>query len=54
LVTMVLVLQSVGLPVEGIGLILAVDWFLDRCRTTVNVWGDAIGAAVIDRFEGQA
>ncbi len=51
LVTMVLVLQSVGLPVEGIGLILAVDWLLDRFRTTVNVWGDAVGAAVIDRFE---
>jgi Na+/H+-dicarboxylate symporter len=47
LVTMVLVLQAVGLPLEGIGLILAVDWFLDRCRTTVNVWGDSIGAAVI-------
>jgi len=47
LVTMVLVLQAVGLPLEGIGLILAIDWFLDRCRTTVNVWGDSIGAAVI-------
>jgi solute carrier family 1 (neuronal/epithelial high affinity glutamate transporter), member 1 len=51
LVTMVLVLQSVGLPVEGIGLILAVDWILDRCRTTINVWGDAVGAAVVSRFE---
>lgn len=51
LVTMVLVLQSVGLPVEGIGLILAIDWFLDRSRTIVNVWGDSVGAAVIDRFE---
>jgi solute carrier family 1 (high affinity glutamate transporter) protein 1 len=49
LVTMVLVLQSVGLPVKGIGMILAVDWLLDRCRTTVNVWGDAVGAAVVDR-----
>jgi Na+/H+-dicarboxylate symporter len=47
LVTMVIVLQAVGLPLEGIGLILAIDWFLDRCRTTVNVWGDSIGAAVI-------
>ena len=51
LVTMVLVLQSVGLPTEGIGLILAIDWFLDRCRTTVNVWGDAVGAAVVDKLE---
>ncbi len=47
LVTMVLVLSAVGLPLEGIGFILAIDWFLDRCRTTVNVWGDAVGAAVI-------
>jgi Na+/H+-dicarboxylate symporter len=51
LVTMVLVLQAVGLPLEGVGLILAIDWLLDRFRTTVNVWGDGIGAAVIDRFE---
>ncbi|MEQ8820427.1 MAG: dicarboxylate/amino acid:cation symporter [Sumerlaeia bacterium] len=36
-------------PVAGLALILPVDWFLDRLRTTVNVWGDAIGAAVIDR-----
>ncbi|NOY89434.1 MAG: dicarboxylate/amino acid:cation symporter, partial [FCB group bacterium] len=47
-VTMVFVLSAVGLPMEGIGLIWAVDWFLDRCRTTVNVWGDSIGAAVIN------
>ena len=51
LVTMVLVLQAVGLPMEGIGMILAIDWLLDRFRTTVNVWGDCVGAAVIDRFE---
>lgn len=49
LVTMVIVLRAVGLPIEGIGLILAVDWLLDRFRTAVNVWGDACGAAVIDR-----
>lgn len=53
LVTMVLVLKSVGLPMEGIGLILAIDWLLDRFRTTVNVWGDCIAAAVIDRFQGE-
>lgn len=51
LVTMVIVLQAVGLPMEGIGIILAIDWLLDRFRTTINVWGDCIGAAVIDRFE---
>jgi Na+/H+-dicarboxylate symporter len=51
LVTMVIVLTAVGLPVEGVGLVLTVDWLLDRFRTTVNVWGDSVGAAVIDRFE---
>lgn len=51
LVTMVLVLQAVGLPLEGIGLILAIDWLLDRFRTTINVWGDSVGAAVIDNLE---
>jgi len=46
-VTMIFVLAAVGLPLEGIGLIWAIDWFLDRCRTTVNVWGDSVGASVI-------
>ncbi|MDQ6966429.1 MAG: cation:dicarboxylase symporter family transporter, partial [Mariprofundaceae bacterium] len=50
LVTMVIVLEAVGLPLEGIGLLLAIDWFLDRCRTTVNVFGDAVGAAVVGRY----
>ena len=49
LVTMVMVLQAVDLPLEGVGLILAVDWLLDRFRTPVNVWGDAVGAAVVER-----
>ena len=49
LVTMIIVLTAVGLPIEGIGLLLAIDWFLDRIRTTVNVWGDSVGAAVIER-----
>jgi Na+/H+-dicarboxylate symporter len=51
LVTMVLVLQSVGLPLEGIGVILSIDWFLDRWRTTINVWGDSVGAAVVERWQ---
>jgi Na+/H+-dicarboxylate symporter len=46
-VMMVFVLTAVDLPLEGIGFIWAIDWFLDRCRTTVNVWGDSIGAAII-------
>ena len=53
LVTMVIVLQAVNLPIEGISLILVIDWFLDRCRTTVNVWGDAVGAAVVDTLENR-
>jgi Na+/H+-dicarboxylate symporter len=51
LVTMVIVLKAVGLPIEGITLILVIDWFLDRCRTTVNVWGDSVGAAVVEHYE---
>ncbi len=50
LVTMVIVLRAVDLPLEGIELILAVDWLLDRFRTTVNVWGDAVGAGVVERW----
>lgn len=50
IVTIVIVLSAVNLPAEGIGLILAVDWFLDRCRTVVNVWGNGVGAAVVDRL----
>lgn len=51
LVTMVIVLRAVGLPIEGIGLLLSIDWLLDRFRTTINVWGDAVGAAVIEEME---
>ena len=50
LVTLLIVLAAVGLPAAGIGTILAIDWFLDRQRTAVNVFGDAVGAAVIDRW----
>lgn len=54
LVTMVIVLNAVGLPIEGITLILTVDWLLDRFRTTVNVWGDSVGAGVIETLENNA
>ena len=49
LVTMVIVLQAAGIPMTGIGAILAIDWFLDRLRTTLNVFGDSVGAAVVEQ-----
>ncbi|MFM8415277.1 MAG: dicarboxylate/amino acid:cation symporter [Planctomycetota bacterium] len=52
LVMMAIILQAVGLPAESQGIILAVDRVLDMGRTTVNVWSDACGAAVIDTLEG--
>ncbi|MCB9933017.1 MAG: dicarboxylate/amino acid:cation symporter [Planctomycetes bacterium] len=51
LVMMAIVLTAVGIDPANAGLILAVDWFLDRFRTAVNVAGDAIGAGVIDHLE---
>ncbi|MBN1818002.1 MAG: dicarboxylate/amino acid:cation symporter, partial [Sedimentisphaerales bacterium] len=53
LFTMMIVLQAVNLPLEGIAMILAVDRILDMFRTAVNVWGDTCGAAVIARTEGE-
>jgi DAACS family dicarboxylate/amino acid:cation (Na+ or H+) symporter len=50
----VLVLQTVGIPAEGIGVILGVDRVLDMCRTTVNVAGDLAIAASVDRLSGEA
>ncbi|MGH0154104.1 UNVERIFIED_CONTAM: hypothetical protein FKN15_035809 [Acipenser sinensis] len=47
LVTMVIVLTSVGLPADDITLIVAADWALDRFRTMVNVLGDALAAGII-------
>ena len=52
LVMIVVVLRTLGLPLEGVGLILAVDRVLDMFRTSVNVWSDTVGAAVIARWEG--
>jgi len=53
LVMISVVLTSVGLPLEGVGLILAVDPFLDMCRTTVNVFSDTCGAVIIAKSEGE-
>ncbi|SHF74752.1 Na+/H+-dicarboxylate symporter [Mariniphaga anaerophila] len=51
LVMMTVILSAVGLPLEGIGLILAVDRILDMLRTSVNVWSDSCGAVTIARSE---
>jgi Na+/H+-dicarboxylate symporter len=48
LVTMTLVFNAVGLPTEYIALLLTVDWFLDRSRTTINVLGDVNVACLLD------
>ena len=48
LVTMTLVFTAVGLPIEYIGLLLTVDWFLDRCRTMINVLGDVNVSCILD------
>ncbi len=50
-VMLIIVLNAVNLPIEAVGLILAVDRVLDMCRTTVNVWSDMTACAVVDRLE---
>ena len=52
LVMLVMVLNQVGLPVEGIGLIIGVDRLLDMCRTAVNVAGDGAVSTVVAHSEG--
>jgi len=53
LVMITIILTAVGLPLEGIGLILAVDRILDMIRTSVNVWSDSCGAVTIARSENE-
>jgi Na+/H+-dicarboxylate symporter len=48
LVTMTLVFSAVHLPLEDIAILLTVDWFLDRCRTMINVLGDVNVACLLD------
>ena len=50
LVMMTMILSAVGLPLEAIGLIAAVDRILDMFRTAINVWGDLLAAKVLNRF----
>jgi len=51
MVMMSIILSAVGLPLEGVAIILAVDRILDMFRTTANVFSDSVGAVIISRFE---
>jgi len=53
LITLALVLEQAGLPVEGIALIIGVDRLLDMLRTVINVTGDAVASVVVAKSEGQ-
>jgi len=53
LVMMSIILNAVGLPLEGVGIILAVDRVLDMFRTTVNVLSDSVGSVIVARLEGE-
>jgi proton glutamate symport protein len=53
LVVVIIILKSIGLPAEGIGMILAVDRILDMCRTTVNVFSDSCCAVLVAATEGE-
>ena len=53
LITLMIVLRAVNLPIEGIGMILAVDRLLDMLRTAVNVWGDTCGTVVVAKLENE-
>lgn len=53
IVMLAMVLQQVGIPVEGIALILPIDRILDMCRTVVNVTGDAVGTVIVSKSEGE-
>jgi Na+/H+-dicarboxylate symporter len=53
LVAITIILTAIGLPVEAVGLILAVDRVLDMCRTSVNVFSDSCGAVLIARMGGE-
>jgi Na+/H+-dicarboxylate symporter len=53
MVMMSIILKAVGLPLEGVGIILAVDRILDMFRTTINVLSDSCGAVIVARLEGE-
>lgn len=53
LITLAMVLESVGLPVEGIALIIGIDRLLDMCRTVTNISGDAVCTVLVAKSEGE-
>lgn len=53
LIAIIAILKAMGLPLEGIGLFIAVDRVLDMCRTTVNVFSDSCCAILVARTEGE-
>jgi Na+/H+-dicarboxylate symporter len=53
IITLAIVLRSIGVPLEGIGIIMGVERILDMCRTAVNITGDAACAVVVASTEGQ-
>ena len=48
LITIMIVLNLLGLPYESIVIVFSIDWLLDRFRTSVNVWGDSVGAGIVE------
>ncbi len=53
LVAITIILAAIGLPLEAIGVVLAVDRVLDMLRTSVNVFSDSVGAVLVARMEGE-
>lgn len=50
LITMIIILSALDLPADQIPLIYTIDWFLDRMRTSINVWGDLLGAGIVNHL----
>ncbi|MDH5517848.1 MAG: dicarboxylate/amino acid:cation symporter [Gammaproteobacteria bacterium] len=53
LVAITIILAAIGLPMEAVGLIIAVDRVLDMCRTSVNIFSDSVAAVVIGKLQGE-